>query len=233
MFARWCQENFFKYMMHNFGLDMIISYFFTDISDTQQMVNPAYRALEKKIRSMNAKLKHRESKFGALHYNQELQDQELSEFTRKKADLQEDINIYRNQLKELKAQRETIPKMISYAELPVDEKFKGVYNQRKQIVDTIKLIAGRSEISLVSIIKKYMAKPKEARALMEQFYKTNADLKVDNQQKTLQINLHHQATSHEDKILRELCKYLNNTKTVFPETDLLMQYSLVGETLSK
>lgn len=34
MFARWCQENFFKYMVHNFGLDMIISNFFTDISDT-------------------------------------------------------------------------------------------------------------------------------------------------------------------------------------------------------
>ena len=229
MFARWCQENFFKYMVHYFRLDMIISYQKTDISDTEQMINPAYRTLQKKIKSITSKLKHRQSKFGALHYDQELKEKEFTEFKEKKAELQEDINIYRKDLEELKAKRETIPEMINYAELPEDQKFKGVYNQRKQIVDTIKLIAARSEISIASIIKQVMAKPKEARALLEQFYKTNADIKVDHKRKILQIYLHHQATMHEDKILRELCKNLNETKTIFPETDLIIEFHIVGD----
>ncbi len=227
MFARWCQENFFKYMVHNFGLDMIISYFFTDIDDTQRMVNPDYRQLEKRIHSLNAKLKHRESKFGALHYDKELKDREFSKFSKKKAQLQEDITVYREQLNELKSTRSATAKTVSYAELPENEKFKGVHNQRKQVVDTIKLIAARSEISLASIIKKYMAKPKEARALMEQFYKTNADIKVDRVKKTVRICLHHQPTAHEDDILSELCKYLNETEIIFPETDLKLQYCLI------
>jgi len=227
MFARWCQENFFKYMVHNFGLDMIISNFFTDIDETQQMVNPAWRDLEKQIRALNAKLKHRESKFGALHYDNVLNNKEFNEWAGKKAKLQEDIAIYRDQLKNIKAKRQNTPNKIKYADLPEEEKFKGVYNQRKQIVDTIKIIACRSEISLASIIKQNMSKPEEARALMEQFYKTNADIKVDNQNKTLQVRLHHQATRHEDKILGQLCEYLNETETIFPGTDLILKYCLV------
>ena len=227
MFARWCQENFFKYMMHNFGLDMVISNFFTGISDTVEMVNPAYRELEKQIKALNAKLKHRESKFGSLHYDNEINSKSFDGLTGKKAKLQEDIAIYRGQLEELKAKRKTIPHKIAYGDLPEEEKFKGVYNQRKQVVDTIKLVACRSEIALASIIKKHMSNPERARALMEQFFKTNADIKVNHQNKTLQIQLHHQATRHEDLILGQLCGYLNETETVFPGTDLKLQYCLV------
>ena len=227
MFARWCQENFFKYMVYEFGLDMIISYFYTDIADTQQMVNPASRELEKQIRSLNTKLKHREAKFGALNYDKELDIKEFTDYSDKKAELQENISIYRNELEALKSKRDTIPKKINYSDLPEEEKFKGVHNQRKHIVDTIKLIAARSEMSLAAIVKKYMTTPKEARALLKQFYKTTADIKVDKNNKILQIKLHHQATVHEDNILQNLCEYLNTTETIFPETDLKLKFSLV------
>ena len=95
MFARWCQENFFKYAMKYFGLDMIISYFFKDINDTDELVNPARRALEKQIKSKNTKLKHLEAKFGNLHYNSELNERQFAGFNSKKAQLQEDISIYK------------------------------------------------------------------------------------------------------------------------------------------
>lgn len=191
------------------------------------MVNLAYREMEKQIRALNAKLKHRESKLGALHYDNDINSKEFNGLTGKKAKLQEDIAIYRCQLEEHKIMRQNTPRKINYADLPEEEKFKGVYNQRKQVVDTIKLIACRSEIALATIIKKHMSKPEEARALMEQFYKTNADIKVDNQNRILQIKLHHQATRHEDVILSQLCEYLNETETIFPATDLMLQYCLV------
>ena len=227
MFARWCQENFFKYAMKHFGLDMIISYFFKDVSDTDELVNPARRVLEKQIRSKNGKLKHLESKFGNLHYNNELNERQFAGFNSKKAQLQEDISIYRNQIVELKANRDEIPAKIRFVDLPDEEKFKGVHNERKQLVDTIKLIASRSEIALASIIKKYMAKPKEARALMEQFYKSTADLKVDYENNLLNVRIHRQATVHEDIILSKLCDYLNETETTFPCSDLKLQYCLI------
>ena len=226
MFARWCQENFFKYAMKYFGLDMIISYFHTDILDTDELVNPARRALEKKIKSKNAKLKHLEAKYGSLHYNSEINEKQFANVTSKKEQLLEDISISRNQIAELKAKRKEIPAKICFGDLPDEEKFKGVHNERKQLVDTIKLIASRSEIALASIIKKHMAKPKEARALMEQFYQSNADLKVDYQKNILKVCIHHQATVREDIILSSLCEDLNETETIFPGTELKMHYCL-------
>ena len=227
MFARWCQENFFKYAMEHFGLDMIISYFLTDINDTDQLVNPARRALEKQIRSKNAKLKHLEAKFGKLHYSIGLDERKFAAVSSKKAQMQEDISIYKSQVAELKARRIEIPAKINYADLPEEEKFKGVHNERKQLVDTVKLIASRSEIALASILKKHMAKPKEARALMEQFYKSSADFKVDSQKNILHVQIHHQATAREDVVLTKLCEYLNETETVFPGSDLKLQYGLI------
>ena len=45
MFARWSQENFFKYMMQEFGIDTLVSYFKEKITDTTPLVNPEYRTL--------------------------------------------------------------------------------------------------------------------------------------------------------------------------------------------
>jgi len=270
MFARWNQENFFKYMIEHYGLDMLISHFLTPISDTQQVVNPAYREQEKQIRSMNAKLKNIKSKFGQMHYNKATQqiainekeaqekemikkeiqtkdtidkkviekavelkkkdkkeEQEFAKFMSKKANLQEDIAIYQEQLNQLKAKRKEIPTKIPYSQLPESEKFKAVYNERKQLVDTIKMICARSELATGSLIKKDMSNPRESRALIEQFFNTNGDIMVDNQNKNLRICLHHQATRHEDLILEKLCNYLNETETVFPGSDLKLHFCLV------
>lgn len=62
---------------------------------------------------------------------------------------------------------------------------------------------------------------------MEQFYKSNADLKVDYQNNILKICIHRQATVHEDIILSKLCEYLNETETTFPCSDLKLQYCLI------
>jgi hypothetical protein len=56
MFARWCQENFFKYMMDNFDIDGLVSYSMEKISETKMLVNPAYKQLDSKLKSLNGKL---------------------------------------------------------------------------------------------------------------------------------------------------------------------------------
>jgi hypothetical protein len=56
MFARWSQENFFSYMMQNFGIDTLVSYLKVKISDTTQLINPQYRVLENKLKQLVSKL---------------------------------------------------------------------------------------------------------------------------------------------------------------------------------
>jgi len=51
MFARWCQENFFRYMREQYGLDRLVEYGSELIADLTSVVNPQWRRLDSQIRS--------------------------------------------------------------------------------------------------------------------------------------------------------------------------------------
>ena len=66
MFARWCQENFFKYMRENFDIDGLVSYSKKQVGETKMLINPQYRKLDGTVRSLNGKLARQKAKFGGL-----------------------------------------------------------------------------------------------------------------------------------------------------------------------
>ena len=53
LFARWCQENFFRYMIEHYSLDRLAQYGAQPLPDTSVVVNPARRVLENEIRREN------------------------------------------------------------------------------------------------------------------------------------------------------------------------------------
>ena len=67
LFARWTQENFFRYMREHFGLDCLIEYGTEAIPDAISMVNPRRRAPLQR-----AGRRHRlTAQFGALALSEE------------------------------------------------------------------------------------------------------------------------------------------------------------------
>ena len=55
LFARWSQENFFRYMREHFGLDRLIEYGTEPVPDAISVVNPQWRKLDSQIRSQAGK----------------------------------------------------------------------------------------------------------------------------------------------------------------------------------
>jgi len=51
MFARWCQENFFAYMMQHYDIDRLIEYGAESIPGTTEIINPLWRTLDRKVRT--------------------------------------------------------------------------------------------------------------------------------------------------------------------------------------
>ena len=43
LFSRWCQENYFRYMMQHFAIDLLGEYETTPLHDTERVINPAWR----------------------------------------------------------------------------------------------------------------------------------------------------------------------------------------------
>ena len=89
-------------------------------------------------------------------------------------------------------------------------------------------IAYRAETSMVNMIRPQMAHPDEARALLQQIYKTDANIYPDHKNKILNVEIHSLSYRKDDKILMQLCQQLNETETEFPGTDLVLFYKMVS-----
>ena len=113
--------------------------------------------------------------------------------------------------------------------MPENERFTALANDRKHIADTIKMIAYRAETATANIIKPYMAKPDEARTLLKQVFRMEADIKPDIKNGLIVVSLHNLSANKYDKIIRKLCDFLNKTETVFPGTNPGLFYNLVSD----
>ena len=64
MFARWNQENFFKYMRENFGLDKLVEYGISPLPEDTRLVNTAWRELDSKVCRVSGLLNRQRAQFG-------------------------------------------------------------------------------------------------------------------------------------------------------------------------
>jgi len=226
MFARWSQENYFKYMREHYGLDKLADYSTEEIAEPMQVVNPAYRDLDGKVRSQVGKLSRMMAQFGAMYFEGTLDDEELVAFMRKKATLQEEIEQQKKAVEALKSARKETPRHIDIKDLPEDQKFKQLSTQSKHLIDTIKMTAYRAETAMANSLRTSMSHPDEVRTLLSALYQTEADLLPDLEKQTLTIRLHHLANVMSDKVIEKLCTELNATETRFPRTNLIMIFKV-------
>jgi hypothetical protein len=226
MFARWSQENFFKYAREHYNLDSLAGYATQEITDPIEVVNPLYRKLDAEVRSANAKLSRSLAVFGALNIEQEIEPARMETFAQKKATLQEDIETLQAKVIELKASRKATDRHIAVKDLPEDQRFKQLSTHSKHFVDAIKMVAYRAETAMANFLRESLTRPDEARTLLCSIYKTEADLVPDYKNKTLTVRLHHLAQQRSDDAAALLCVELNETQTVFPQTELRMVFEL-------
>ena len=65
LFARWSQENFFRYMREHYSSDRLIEYGTEPVPDAISVVNPAWRKLDSQIRSQAGQRHRLAAQFGA------------------------------------------------------------------------------------------------------------------------------------------------------------------------
>jgi hypothetical protein len=226
MFARWSEENFFRYMRQHYGLDRLAEYGTEAIPDTVRVVNPAWRQLDSQIRRLNGKRQRDRATFGAQSLAGELSEKTVTEYQQRQAELQKSIEHTGEQLELLKEQRRKTEHHVTLTQLPEEQRFQRLIPERKHFIDTIKMISYRAETSMASVLREVMARSDDARALLCQVYNTEADLLPDPLSKTLTVSIHHFTNAAHDLALQHLCKELNATETTFSGTDLRMIYKI-------
>ena len=226
MFARWCQENFFKYMREHYNLDCLVEYGTEAVPDTTRVVNPSWRKLDGQIRTKSGQLQRQLALFGELGLEGELTEAEVNSYQKRQGELQENIIHLRQEIDQVKEKRKQTPHHITVGELPREDRFDRLRTEKKRFIDTIKLLAYRAETNMAHLLRQHMSRTDDARSLLRQVYETEADLDPDLVAKTLTVNLHHMTQAAHDRAISHLCEELNATETIFPGTDLKLIYKL-------
>jgi len=220
MFARWCQENFFSYMMQHYDIDGLLEYGAEQVPGTLSIVNPKWRELDTAVR----KGRQSERKLQAEMARQAVGD---GVDIQKKAETVEAIQAVQAELDQLRADRKATPRKVTVDSLPEDQRPTQLLPLNKMLSDTVKMIAYRAETALVVLLRRHLNKEDEARALVRELFVSSADIEPDDTAKTLTIQIHRMAAPVHDKAITALLEELTKIGFCHPETGAKMIYKLV------
>ena len=228
MFARWCQENFFKYMIQHYALDRLVEYGSEPIPDTTEVVNPTWRKLQNKIRKERNLLRKEQAQFSAITLSGEHEGKKAAAYETKKGQLLHSIAQRQSQLQKWVQERKLIASHVPLKEIPESERFTRLPSVAKHFVDTIKLVSYRAETALVHIVREKMQREDEARTLVRQIFQSSINLIPNLENNTLTVQIHPLGSQAHNQILEHLCQELTATETEYPRTN----FKLIFEGLS-
>ena len=226
MFSRWSQENFFRYMMENYGIDALCEYAQKNIPETNQVINPRWRELNSKCRSLTSQLQRQRAVWGARKMHPEEDEKKKEKWLRDMAELTDHIEQLENQLDQNKEDRKAESKHIQVSDLPEDKKFQQLSPHRKRLKDCVSMIAYRAETAMAALLRPILGRHMDARPLLREIFRSAVDLIPDTNKGVLNVCLHHMANPQANKAVKNLLEHLNESELCFPGTDLKLVYSL-------
>ena len=212
--SRWTQENYFKYMRAEFGLDSLPEHALVDMEDDAWVVNPAWRAIDKA-------LKKARNKVGHLRRKRAL---EPSATTDRARQLDEQIEACDELVKGFELARQATDEHMLAGELSEPEKLQALPAALRQLMQTLRMLAYRAETCMAAALAPELDNPETARSLLKALFQSDASLLPDPAAGTLTVRLLHQASRAQDAALAPLLAELNRTRTVFPGTQLRLVY---------
>jgi hypothetical protein len=221
IFSRWCQENYFGYMMQHYDIDGLVQYGTEELPGTLEVVSPIWRELDKKIRASRRNVHKLYTELGEdCASSSDGRDIPL------RAEKLQDIQQMEADLNDLRKQRRQTARKVSIASLPENERPQQLAPLGKMLTDTIKMIAYRAETALVVLLRKHLAKEDEARALIRELFVSAADIVPNEVEKTLTVTIHRMTCPAHDEAIRSLLDELTNAAFSHPETGQRLIYKL-------
>ena len=230
MFSRWCQENFFRYMMQHFGIDLLSEYGLDQFPEAERVVNPTWRNLAALRNSTQNKLRYRQAKFAemTIHHEADNGSVRYKRWLKKKSELLEDIEKYEYELKCLKNKLKDTPKHITWGELEDDDKFQRLLPGRKRLMDTVRMIAYRAETAMAGMMTGPLLDMPAARRLLQDLFVNDADLLPEPDNNVLRVQIHNAARPAANRLIENLLAKLNAAEIIYPGSEMRIVYQMRG-----
>jgi hypothetical protein len=226
MFARWRQENFFRYMRHEYELDHLCTYQVEPAAAQRLVPNPQRKACEKELAALRRELEGLKKDYAqAMLDNPERQRRTVRGFKIANAALGKKIAALEPRIDEHKTQMKMMPKKVPIGELQSEAQIVKLELERKTLTDLIKIVAYRAESSLLRLVEPLLKRHEdEGRAFLKALFQTPADLVPHENGRELAVRFHSMAQPRFNRVLYALCETLTRERHRYPGTCLRLVY---------
>ena len=226
MFARWAQENFFRYMRQEYDIDRIVQYGIDELDKNIEVVNLEYSILTQNLKKNREKTARRQAQLFLLQEeNAKSEKGQTSKNLLDQLKLRQEIERLKTEEQELISKRKLQPYKITIGQMPETTMYNKLKTESKHLQNIIKMICYRAETSFANLLAiHYKRSTDEIRALVKSTIFTKADLMPNYHDKTLTITLYSLSTNRDNKAIENTIQILNDTETIFPGTNLILIY---------
>jgi hypothetical protein len=220
LFLRWRQENYFKYMAAEFGLDALVEYGAEESGPEGDRPNPQRRRVEKRLRQARAEVVRLQAGLGEqAEANEESQRPTMRGFKIAHAQQREQLRAAQARVDRLQRKLQKLPKRVPASDLKVLKK------EKKYVVDAVKLTAYQIETQLLEMLREhYQRTDDEGRTFLQSAFQACGRLEVGVNE--LRITLAKQSSPHRSRALAALCEKLNALDACFPGTHLRLHFAV-------
>lgn len=231
MFARWGQENFFRYMLAEFGLDLLADHATERFPCRIPVVNPDWKSRDSECRTLRGKIAIQKLRLSDLILEErDMEPGRMEAWMEAKSEMLDSLAKLEARLDQARLERRQTDKHIPFDKLPAEHQFERLAPTRKLLLDTVRMIAYRAETALAAIARTELSAPETARAMVKALFNTAADLRPDHRRNELQIVLHPLAETRLNKMAETVLVALNEAAFTYPGTNLRMVYRMLTPT---
>ncbi len=222
MFSRWRQENFFRYMRHEFALDHLCTHK-VEPADLKRIVpHPERARLEKKLKAVRA------TRTRLLERAFDLAPGKTTRVGKRQVnevELDQLIRQRQSEARKLSARIAKLPDRVPIEEILEPEQIVKLERERKVLVDAIKLTAYRAESTLARLVEPFFKRHQdEARKFLKSIFTATADIIPDQRKRRLTVRFHGLASPRATRALAELCALVNEDAPLYPGSNLRLHF---------
>jgi hypothetical protein len=228
MFARWSQENFFKYMRQDYDFDRLLQYATEQIDKDMTVNNPEYSNITYKIGKLREKISRRKALlFELIEAHLENDLDKSGDYQQKQGKVREELHKLECQEKEWLKKRSQVPCRIKIGEMPQEIRYSKLHTESKRFQNIIKMICYRAETSFANLLSHAFKKSlNEKRALVKSIIKMPGDIIPDYQNNQLTIKIYSQSSNRMNIALQEVIRQINDSQTKYPGTNLVLNFKI-------
>jgi len=226
MFFRWTQENFFRYMRHEYDIDHLCTYSVEQADIDRLVPNPAKKEKKKEFERIKRELEKYKKEYGeAALENSESLRRTMRGFKIANSEHGKRIHELEKKCQETETAMKALPERVPLKEFVKEEEIVKLELERKILTDAIKMTSYRAKTSLFNLIQPFfMRHEDEGRMFLKSLFQLTGDILPDEENGRLVIHFHTMANQRSNNVIKALCEIINQEGCVYPGTSLRLTF---------